>query len=99
MLDETIWHVAAVSDSEDTDPESEFFNNVIEEEDWAAVGELSDKYREPVVSCDVEGLSYAEVAKVMEIPLRTVKSRISRARDILQRKLRAYAVEMGHPYI
>ncbi len=43
------------------------------------MGELSDKYLEPVVLCDVEGLSYAVVAKVMEIPLRTVNSRISRA--------------------
>jgi RNA polymerase sigma-70 factor (ECF subfamily) len=48
-----------------------------------------------VVLSDLEGLPYAEVAEALGIPLGTVKSRIFRARRILQGQLRRYAEESG----
>ena len=53
-----------------------------------AVLTLPDHYREPVTLCDLEGKSYAEAAVLLECPVGTVRSRLSRARSILLDKLR-----------
>lgn len=46
-----------------------------------ALGRLSPKLRAALILKEIEGLSYDEIAEVMEISVGTVKSRISRARD------------------
>ncbi len=56
----------------------------------AALLELPEIYREAVVLCDVEGLSYEETAKTLGVNLGTVKSRISRGREELRRRLRDF---------
>ncbi len=43
--------------------------------------------REPLVLCDLQGLSYEDVASTLQIPLGTVKSRINRGRIELARRL------------
>lgn len=48
---------------------------------------LPDIFREVVVLCDIEGMSYEEIAKTLEINIGTVKSRIARGREELRRKL------------
>ena len=52
-----------------------------------AVLELPPIYREAVVLCDLEELSYAEAADLLQVPLGTVRSRIARGRAILVQKL------------
>jgi RNA polymerase sigma-70 factor (ECF subfamily) len=49
-----------------------------------------------VVLSDVEGMSYEEIARILEVPVGTVKSRLFRARRLLQQKLYDYAVGMGY---
>ena len=41
-------------------------------------------------------MTYAEIAGVTGVPVGTVKSRLYRARQALQRRLYKYAVEMGY---
>ncbi|MBI3932846.1 MAG: sigma-70 family RNA polymerase sigma factor [Acidobacteria bacterium] len=48
---------------------------------------LPAELREPVVLCDLEGLSYDEIAKTLGLPLGTVKSRINRGRLELAKRL------------
>ena len=55
-----------------------------------AIATLPDKYRAPLVLRDVEGKSYEEIARILEMNEGTVKSRISRARSFLRDKLKAY---------
>jgi RNA polymerase sigma-70 factor (ECF subfamily) len=55
-----------------------------------AIAALPEKYRVPIVLRDIEGLSYDEVAAVMELGLGTTKSRISRGRAMLREKLKQY---------
>lgn len=53
----------------------------------AALQRLSRAYRETVILRDIEGFSYEEIAKTLEIGVGTVKSRLSRGREELRRRL------------
>ena len=55
-----------------------------------ALGTLKSIYREAIVLCDIEGLSYEECAEALETNIGTVKSRISRGRDELRRQLKGF---------
>ncbi len=56
----------------------------------AALLELPEKFRQAVILCDVEGLSYEEAAVALGLRLGTLKSRISRGRDELRRRLSGF---------
>jgi RNA polymerase sigma-70 factor (ECF subfamily) len=87
--------IPELPDMDDPDPEGRFFADLVDDEVLAALNRLPDEFREVVVLSDLEGLPYAEVAEALDIPLGTVKSRIFRARRILQGELRRYAEESG----
>jgi RNA polymerase sigma-70 factor (ECF subfamily) len=55
-----------------------------------AITTLPEKYRAPLVLRDVEGKTYEEIARILETSEGTIKSRISRGRNLLRDKLRAY---------
>lgn len=69
------------------DPEASALAHEREKILLAAVRTLARPYREAVVLRDVEGLSYEEVAAALDISVGTVKSRLSRGRTELRRKL------------
>ncbi len=52
-------------------------------------------YREAVALCDLEGLDYAEAATTLRCSVGTVRSRLSRGRELLARKLRAFEEPRG----
>jgi RNA polymerase sigma-70 factor (ECF subfamily) len=52
-----------------------------------AVATLPEKYREAVVLCDLEEMSYEEAAAALKCPIGTVRSRLHRARAMLLEKL------------
>lgn len=54
---------------------------------YGAIGELNVEYREVLVLRELEGLSYKEISAVAEVPIGTVMSRLSRAREKLQERL------------
>jgi len=56
---------------------------------------VSEPYRTTVVLRDLEGMSYEEIAEIMQTSLGTVKSRLTRGRDALRRRLKAYIREVG----
>jgi RNA polymerase sigma-70 factor (ECF subfamily) len=68
--------------------ENEIFTKDIEK----ALGLLPEAFRLVVVLKDVQGFSYAEIARLLDCPMGTVMSRLSRARDLLREFLRDYAV-------
>jgi RNA polymerase sigma-70 factor (ECF subfamily) len=52
-----------------------------------AVASLPENYREAVILCDLEEMSYEEAAQALECPVGTVRSRLHRGRAILLEKL------------
>jgi RNA polymerase sigma-70 factor (ECF subfamily) len=69
------------------DPEQETLLHEREMALRSALHMLGRSYREVVILRDVEGLSYEEVAATLEISIGTVKSRLSRGRQELRRKI------------
>lgn len=69
-------------------PESHTENTIQNHLLQAAMKRLSEPFREVVVLCDVQQLSYEEIAEITGLPMGTVKSRIHRGRNILHRLLR-----------
>ena len=53
-----------------------------------AVETLPQKYREAFLLRDIQELPYDEIAKILDVPLGTVKSRVNRARLMLREKLK-----------
>ncbi|NJC23015.1 RNA polymerase sigma-70 factor (ECF subfamily) [Arthrobacter pigmenti] len=68
-------------------PERSFEFNNLDLDVQAALEELPPDFRAAVVLCDLEGLAYDEVARVLGVKLGTVRSRIHRGRTILREKL------------
>jgi len=87
--------IPELSDTAVPDPEGAFFADLLDDDIVRALADLPDDFRDVVVLSDLEGLPYAEVAEALDIPVGTVKSRLFRARRILQGRLRRYAVETG----
>lgn len=53
-----------------------------------ALGDLPDDLRTAIILREMDGLSYDEIAEVMECPVGTVRSRIFRAREAIDKKIR-----------
>ncbi len=70
-----------------SDPERETLAREREQAICAALRSLGRSYREVVILRDVEGFTYEEIAQTLEISIGTVKSRLSRGRLELRRKL------------
>ena len=51
------------------------------------IAALPREYREVLVLRDLEELSYKEISAIVEVPIGTVMSRLSRGRDLLQQRL------------
>jgi RNA polymerase sigma-70 factor (ECF subfamily) len=87
---------AVFPDLQQEDPQGAFFDRIVDDEVLGAIDELPETFRETLVLSDVEGLSYQDIAKMLDVPVGTVKSRLFRARRLLQRRLYRYAVSMGY---
>jgi len=56
----------------------------------AGLKQLSEKFRTVLILKEIEGLSYEEIAEVLDISIGTVKSRISRAREELKQQMKKF---------
>jgi RNA polymerase sigma-70 factor (ECF subfamily) len=74
----------------DGSPEAEYLQSEIVRRVRRAVAELPVPQREVVTLVDLEEFSYAEVAAILEVPIGTVMSRLSRARNALKERLREH---------
>jgi len=71
-----------------TTPENLLLSEEIERTVFRAIEELPDDLKSAITLREIEGLSYEEIAEVMDCPIGTVRSRIFRARDAIDKELR-----------
>jgi len=70
-------------------------NNMMGDEVSNALNSLDVDFRTVIILCDLEGFKYDEMAKILDIPIGTVRSRLHRARNLLKENLNTYAKSMG----
>ena len=77
------------------DLRQEIYQNMMGDEVTNAVNGLPVDFRAVILLCDIEGFSYEEISKIMDIPIGTVRSRLHRSRNMLKEKLKNYASNYG----
>lgn len=77
------------------DMRAEVYNSLMGDEITRAVNALPVDYRLIILLCDIEGFKYDEIAKIIDVPIGTVRSRLHRARNLLKEKLKEYARTKG----
>lgn len=78
------------------DLRSEIFDNIMSDEVTLALNTIPEEFRTIILLCDIEEFSYEEIAKIIDVPIGTVRSRLHRARNLLKQKLKVYAESMGY---
>jgi RNA polymerase sigma-70 factor (ECF subfamily) len=78
------------------DFQHKLFSKLLDDEMAKALNSVHDDYRIAIILCDLEGLSYEEIAEFLQCPMGTVRSRIHRGRRLLQQKLFLYARQRGY---
>ena len=61
-----------------------------------AINALPVDFKTIILLSDIEEFSYEEIAKIIDIPIGTVRSRLHRARNLLKEKLKKYAESLGY---
>lgn len=74
--------------ADDHTPEAEMMNREILQTVEAVVARLPEDLRRAITLREMEGLSYDEIAQIMDCPIGTVRSRIFRAREVIAKDLR-----------
>lgn len=89
--------------SEDTDQDhltvdlrQDAVHDMIGDEIANALNSLDVDFRTIIILSDLEGFKYEEMAKILDIPIGTVRSRLHRARNLLKEILRKYADRKGY---
>jgi len=86
---------SARGDQRLSNPETLVSEQVLDQEVAAALDALPSDFRTVLMLVDVQELNYQEVAQVLEIPIGTVKSRVSRGRQMLRVALGEFALRRG----
>jgi RNA polymerase sigma-70 factor (ECF subfamily) len=76
-------------------PDTQVADGMLDDDIESALAALPPEFRAAVVLCDIEGLSYDEIADVLGVKLGTVRSRIHRGRKMLRTALAHRAPAAG----
>lgn len=83
------------SSADPNDLQARIFNGLLEDDITHALESLPEDFRTVVILCDIEGLSYEEIAEFVDCPIGTVRSRLHRGRKMLRTMLISYARKHG----
>jgi RNA polymerase sigma-70 factor, ECF subfamily len=81
--------------TDSNDLQKKMYSNMLSDEVTQALQSLPEDFRTVVILCDIEGLTYDEIAEFLNCPIGTVRSRLHRGRKMLEEKLYDYARERG----
>lgn len=88
-------YVTATALHDVADPAREMMTDQIAMVVEQTIGGLPDELKTAITLRELQGMSYEEIAQVMDCPIGTVRSRIFRARDAIDQKLRPLIDETG----
>lgn len=74
----------------------ELFQSMMGDEVTVAINRLAVDFRTVILLCDIEGFTYEEISKIIDVPIGTVRSRLHRARNLLKETLKGYAAKYGY---
>jgi RNA polymerase sigma-70 factor (ECF subfamily) len=92
---EIVEHAAALPGHDET-PEQLLLRDTLDADLQAAIDSLPPAFREAVWLRDVEEFAYAEIARMLDVPIGTVMSRIARGRRLLHERLTARTDRFRH---
>ena len=95
-FDEGLHGGRAAADTPPSDPETLVLSHGLDEQVEAALQTLPLEFLEVIVLVDIQELSYQEAAAAIGCPIGTIRSRLARARRLLQAALQEYATEHGY---
>jgi RNA polymerase sigma factor (sigma-70 family) len=93
---ETYYNSDDVDYQSTSDMRAESLKDMLGDEISNALNSLAVDFRTVIILCDLEGFTYEEMSKILDIPIGTVRSRLHRARNLLKEKLQGYAKHMGY---
>jgi RNA polymerase sigma-70 factor (ECF subfamily) len=93
---ETFLNTGKSSYVDSIDAREKIFRGLIGDEVAKALNSLPVDFRIVIILCDIEEFTYEEIAKIIDIPIGTVRSRLHRARKMLRDMLAAYALTLGY---
>lgn len=76
-------------------PQDQFLDRVVRDDIQRAIDDIPEEYRITFILVEVQGYSYEEAAEQLDLPLGTVRSRLSRGRSLLQKALWEQARDIG----
>lgn len=87
---------ASLSDQrQEGNPETAVSARSMDREVESAFNSMPDEFRSALLLIDVQELSYREASQVLEVPVGTIKSRVSRGRTLMRQALQSYAKDRG----
>jgi RNA polymerase sigma-70 factor (ECF subfamily) len=92
---ENFYNSIRAQSSDPNDLQEKLYGNLLGDEVAKALESLPDDFRTVVILCDIEGLTYEEIAEFVDRPIGTVRSRLHRGRKLLQEQLYGYAKQRG----
>lgn len=93
---ENFYNSEYVDENKTVDLRIDSVKDMMGDEVTMALNSLAVDFRTVIILCDLEGFTYEEMAKILDIPIGTVRSRLHRARNLLKEKLKSYAGSMGY---
>lgn len=93
---ESVYNSDSVNSPITNDLRVDAMKEMIGDEVANALHTLGVDFRTIIILCDIEGFTYEEMAKILNIPIGTVRSRLHRARHLLKTQLLDYAKKMGY---
>ncbi|MGA9406225.1 MAG: sigma-70 family RNA polymerase sigma factor [Bacteroidota bacterium] len=92
---QNFYNVIRENSTDANDLQEKLFGHLLDDDVTKALESLPEEFRTVVILCDIEGLTYEEIAEFVECPVGTVRSRLHRGRKLLYAKLFEYAKKRG----
>ncbi len=93
---QNFYNIIRAESADPNDLQEKIFGGLLDDDVARALETLPEDFRTVAILCDIEGLTYEEIAEFIDCPIGTVRSRLHRGRKMLRTKLFEYAKKRGY---